>query len=154
MDKINIFISHHHDDEKYIEDFKAKIGDHFEIRDSSIVESEPNNAKNPDYIKSEYLKPSIDWAGKMIVFVGDKIKDSDWVKWEIEYANSKGYPIIAVYLPNATEADNPQCLEDYSDNFVNWNDIQKIIDAINGIIVSDGSDGNVRPSSSGGGVIC
>lgn len=154
MDKINIFISHQHDDEKYIEPFKAKLGDNFDIRDSSIVESEPNNAKNPDYIKNEYLRPSIDWAGKMIVFVGDKTKDSKWVEWEVEYANSKGFPVITVHLPGATEADIPQCLEDYSESFIKWDDNQKIIDAISGAIISDDSDGNPRPSSGGSGITC
>lgn len=152
--KINIFISHHHCDEKHIEAFKEKIADKYDVRDSSIVESDPNNAKNPEYIKSEYLRPSIDWAGKLIVLVGKETKDSEWVKWEIDYANSKGYPIIAEYLPDSTAADLPQCLNDYADSFISWNNDAGLHAAIAGAIISDNSDGTSRASSGGGGVVC
>jgi len=140
MNKIPIFILYQHDDENYIKEFKARFDERFEIRSSSIVKSDANIS-------------NINWARMVIVFIGNKTKNSDWVR-EIEYANSKGYQIIIIYLPGATEADNPPCLEDYSDSFVNWDDEQKIIDAINGIIVSDGSDGEARPSIGGKRDIC
>jgi hypothetical protein len=90
----------------------------------------------------------------MIVLVSNKAKGSGLVEWEIEYANSKGYFIITVYLPGATESDSPSCLGDYSDSFVNWNDTEKIIVAISGVIVSDGSDGKARPFSEDDREIC
>lgn len=152
--KVNIFISHHHCDEKHIDAFKKKLEGKYDLRDSSIVESNPNNATNPDYIKSEYLRPSIDWAGKMIVLIGKETKNSEWVDWEIEYANSKGYPIIAEYLPDSTEEDLPQSLRDYADSFISWNNDSGLYDAIEGAIVSDNSDGTPRASSGGGGVVC
>jgi len=157
MDKINIFIAHHHEDEKHIEGFKKKLGDHYDVRDSSIVETDPNNANNPDYIKSTYLKPSIDWAGKLIVLVSSDTKNSNpdcGVDWEVEYANKKGYPIIAVYTPGATENDLTQGLRDYADSYVSWNDNSGLVNAIDGTIVSDSSGGGQRPFAVGGGVVC
>ena len=52
-DKINVFIPHYGGDEKYIKKLKSFISKNgnYEIRDSSIVESEPNNATNTEYIK-------------------------------------------------------------------------------------------------------
>lgn len=157
MKKTNIFIAHHHKDEKWIEPFKQKVGKDFEVRDSSIVETEPNNATNPDYIKSAYLKPSIDWAGKLIVLVSKDTKNSNpecGVDWEVEYANKKGYPITAVYLPGATEADLTSALQDYSDNFVRWDNNAGLIAALAGAIISQGSDGEERTAVGGGGVAC
>jgi hypothetical protein len=157
MKKSNIFIAHHYKDEEWIEPFKQKLGGSFDIRDSSIVETEPNNASNPEYIKREYLRPSIDWAGKLIVLVSKDTKNSNpdcGVNWEVEYANKKGYPITAIYLPSATEADLTPTLRDYSDNFVRWDNDVGLIAALGGSIISQGSDGGKRPIVSGGGVAC
>lgn len=46
----NIFISHYGGDEKYIEPFKHAIGSKIHAYDSSVVETEPNNATNEHYI--------------------------------------------------------------------------------------------------------
>lgn len=151
---INIFISHHHCDEKYIDAFKEKLKGKYNLRDSSIVESNPNNATNPDYIKNEYLRPSIDWAGKLIVLIGKETKNSTWVDWEIEYADRKGYPIIVEDLPGSTEDDLPQSLQDCADSFISWNNDSGLHDAIEGAIISDSSDGTPRVSTGGGGVVC
>ena len=53
---INIFISHYHGDAKYLEKLRKTLKQKgYEVRDSSIDERNPNNAKNPDYIKSKIL---------------------------------------------------------------------------------------------------
>ena len=70
-EKMNLFVSHYGGDEKYVEKFKSLISDNYDIRDSSIVESNPNNATNKDYIKS-LLRTQIDWAGKVVVLIGPK----------------------------------------------------------------------------------
>jgi hypothetical protein len=144
-EKINIFISHKGEDEKHIEDFKnmiSKYGD-YEIRDSSIVETEPNNATNEEYIKS-IIRPKIDWAGKVIVLIGKKTSESDWVTWEIEQAAKRGdKSIIGVYLEGTTDDDVPVALNELGDSCVTWN-IEKIIEAIEGKTVWMNSQGSIR----------
>lgn len=141
----NIFISHRGTDEKHIKDFKDYIGKKIDIYDSSIVESEPNKAKNSEYIKYEILAPKIDWAGTVVVMIGADTKNSEYVTWEIEYANRKGKHIVGVYLPGFDEKDIPEALKKYGDTVVSWNR-QKIIDAINGGNEWDDASGNALPN--------
>ena len=132
-EKINVFISHFGGDEEYVEKIKSLISKHgdYEIRDSSIVESEPNNATNTEYIKS-LIRPKIDWAGKILVLIGPKTHERDWVNWEIEYAVKSGdKKIIGVFLPGSTDADIPKALEEFGFACVSWNS-DKIISAIEG----------------------
>jgi hypothetical protein len=59
----NVFISHIHEDDHRLtplKDLLSKAG--MNVRDGSIHSDKPNNAKSPDYIKSEILKPRIEWA--------------------------------------------------------------------------------------------
>jgi len=144
-DKINIFISHYGGDEKYIEKLKGLISKHgdYEIRDSSIVESEPNNATNTEYIKG-LIRPKIDWAGKIIVLIGPKTHERDWVNWEIEYAAKSGDKnIIGVFLPGSMDADIPKALEESGNACVNW-DSENIISAIEEKPIWIDSKGKIR----------
>ena len=143
--KINVFISHYGKDEEYISKVKNLIKKHnYDVRDSSIVESEPNKAKNPEYIKT-LLRPKIDWAGTVLVLIGPKTHERDWVNWEIEYANKKGDKrIVGVYLQGATDADVPDRLNDYGDACVAWNS-NKLIAAIEGENIWHDSTGKIRP---------
>jgi hypothetical protein len=145
-EKINVFISHYGGDEKYIEKLKELINKNgnYEIRDSSIVESEPNNATNTEYIKSIIL-PKIDWAGKVIVLIGPKTHEREWVNWEIEQAAKRGdKSIIGVYLQGSTDADIPEALEEFGDACVTWNS-DKIISALEGEPIWMDSQNNIRP---------
>lgn len=143
---INLFISHYGGDEEYIERFKTLLANkNYNIRDSSIVESEPNNATNKDYIKS-LLRPQIDWAGTVVVLIGPKTHERDWVNWEIEYAAKYGDKrIIGVFLRGATDSDIPEMLDDYGDACVPWNS-DKIVAAIEGESIWQDSTGQTRQS--------
>ena len=64
----NVFISHIHEDDEGLFKLKELLSSHdFEIIDSSINAEKPNDAQNPDYIKSQILAPRIQWAGTMLV---------------------------------------------------------------------------------------
>lgn len=66
----NVFISHVHEDDDALQDLKNLLKNNgYEIRDSSIDSSKPNQAENPDYIKSEILAPRIQWASTMVVLI-------------------------------------------------------------------------------------
>lgn len=128
----NVFISHIHEDDAKLADLKALLGNNgMQIRDSSITADKPNNANNPDYIKNTYLKPGIDWAGTLIVYISPDTKDSEWVNWEIEYANQTGTRVVGVYERGALDCELPEALANCADAIVGWH-VQSIIDAING----------------------
>ena len=147
----NIFISHYGGDEKYIEPFKHAIGSKIHAYDSSVVETEPNNATNEHYIKYGVLAPKIDWAGTVVVLIGKETKNRDYVNWEIEYAIRKGKQLIGVYLPGADENDVPEALEKYGDSLVAW-DKNKMINALNGGTEWETPEGERRPSITARGV--
>jgi hypothetical protein len=143
--KVNLFISHYGGDEGYVEKFKKLISKDYDIRDSSLVESEPNNATNKEYIKS-ILRDQIDWAGKVVVLIGPKTHEREWVNWEIEYAATHGDKrVVGVYLPGATDSDLPDALNDYGDACVPWN-ADKINDALDGRDTWENSSGEPRPA--------
>lgn len=129
---MNVFISHIHEDDAGLADLKtltAKNG--LNVRDSSITSEKPNNAKDPDYIKQKVLAPQIEWASTLVVYVSRDTKDSQWVNWEIEYANKLGKRIVGVWERGANECEIPEALEKYADAMVGWHG-ESIVDAITG----------------------
>lgn len=131
-DQSNVFVSHLHEDDARIDELKGLVGDRgLEIRDSSINALRPNNAKDPDYIKSQILAPRINWAGTLVVLISPETKDSEFVAWEIEYAARTETRIIGVFTQGSAGCDMPEGLEDYADAIVNWSG-DAIVEAIRG----------------------
>jgi antiphage defense system Thoeris ThsB-like protein len=132
-DKIkNVFISHLHEDDDGLGKLKDLLkGNGLIIRDSSINSSNPNDAKNHDYIRTSILAPQIQWASTLLVYITPKTKDSEWVNWEIEYAEQQGKRIVGIYAHGANECDIPEALEKYADDVRGWQS-EGIIDAITG----------------------
>lgn len=143
--RMNIFISHYGKDEEEIPKLKKLLTDRgYKLFDSSITKEDPNNAHNPDYIKSKYLKPAINFAGTVLVLIGPKTHEREYVDWEIKYASKNGDKrVIGVYMRGATDSDIPQALSDYGDACVAWNS-DKLIDAIEGDNIWNDSNGNYR----------
>ena len=128
----NVFISHVHKDDQGLTDLKNLLkGKGMDVRDSSVTNDKPNNAKSPEYIKSEILAPRIDWAGCMIVYISPETKNSEWVNWEIERAHKQDKTIVGVWERGAHGCEVPEALDEYGDALVGWN-ADRIIDAING----------------------
>lgn len=146
MPATNIFIPHIHEDDEHIEPMKALLKERgFDVRDSSIDSSNPNNATDPDYIKQNILAPAIDWASVVVVLISPATCDSEWVNWEIEYAHEDDKRIVGVWTHGAAECDIPEALENYADAVVGWQ-----ADRIQGAICGDindweQSDGAKRP---------
>lgn len=128
----NVFISHIHEDDDGLAKLKelaAKGG--LTIRDASINSTNPNDANHHGYIKSQILAPQIQWASTMVVYITPGTKDSEWVNWEIEYAEKLGKRIVGIYAHGANECDVPEALEKYADDVRGWNS-DGIVDAILG----------------------
>lgn len=141
----NIFVSHRQEDEAHVEALKQLMRDHnVDIRDSSITTSNPNKAKDPDYVKQGILGPRIRWAGKVLVIITPETKNHPFVDWEVEYASKLGDKrIIGVWAPGAEKCDIPEALERHADAVVPWN-LEKILDAINGQDNWEQADGSPR----------
>jgi hypothetical protein len=130
----NIFISHIHEDDSGLGAMKELLRkNNFQIRDASINSSRPNNANDPNYIKYQILAPRIRWAGAMVVLISPGTHKSDWVNWEIDYAQKCGKPIIGVWANGAKDCDIPEKLDLYADAVVAWRS-EDIRDAICGKI--------------------
>ena len=129
---INVFISHCGEDADCLDKVRNLLRKQgYEVRDSSIDERNPNNAKDPDYIKA-LIRPKIDWAGKVLVLIGPETHAKEWVDWEIEYATKKGDKrIVGIYVQGGTDSDIPANLKKYGDALVPWNS-DKLVSAIEG----------------------
>lgn len=151
--RINVFIPHYGKDEEYIPKLKNLLKNkEYDISDSSIVESEPNNATNTEYIKS-LIRPKIEWAGTILVLIGPKTHEREWVNWEIDYAHKCVKRIVGVYLQGATDADIPEKLEEYGDACVAWNS-DKLAAAIEGENIWHDSNGHYRSMDQTGRIDC
>lgn len=130
----NVFISHIHEDDDglgKLKDLLDKNG--ISIRDYSINSDNPNNAKSEDYIKSEILAPRIMKSGALVVYISPETKDSNYVNWEIEYAQKNDKRIVGVWADGEKGCEVPDALNKYADAVVGWTGDQ-IVDAINGKI--------------------
>lgn len=133
-DTKNVFISHIHEDDETLAGLKDLLKRNgYEIRDGSIDSSKPNEAANPDYIKSEILAPRIGWAGTFVVLISPDTHESEWVEWEIEYANKQGKRIVGVWAQGAKDSDVPGNLDIYADAVVGWQ-ADRVMDAVTGKI--------------------
>lgn len=128
----NVFISHIHEDDDRLgplKDLLAKEG--CDARDGSINSDKPNDARDPDYIKREILAPRIEWASTLVVLVTPDTKDSEWVNWEIEYAQKLGKRIVGVWDHGEVDCDVPEALDQFADAIVPWR-AEQVADAIMG----------------------
>jgi hypothetical protein len=128
----NVFISHIHEDDDGLDKLKALLEKGgLTVRDGSINSSNPNEAQSPEYIKSQILAPRIQWASTLLVYITPETKQSEYVNWEIEYAEKMGKRIVGVYAQGANECDVPEALEKYADDVRGWQS-GGIVDAILG----------------------
>jgi len=141
----NVFISHRGSDDEHIQKLRDLLGGKgYQIRNSSIDSSKPNEAQNEDYIKS-LLRPRIQWASTMVILISPDTKNSDWVNWEIEQAQMEGKRIVGVYVNGANDCDVPEKFEEFGDALIGWTG-DRIIDAIEGNIDNfEQPNGSPRP---------
>lgn len=145
----NIFISHIHEDDEGLAKLKELLGrTGITVRDYSINADRPNRAHSESYIKSEILGPRIRQSGALVVYVSPDTKDSDYVNWEIEYAEKHHKRIVGVWAYGEKGCDVPKALEKHADAVVGWTG-NSIIDAINGKVDEwQAPDGTPRPKRS------
>ena len=132
----NVFISHKGSDNGDVQRLKNLLNSHgYTLRNSSVDSTKTNNAANPDYIKYQLLRPGINWAGTVIVLIGNETHASDWVNWEIEQAQKLGTRVVGVYINDLKQIEPPlpEAFKNCGNALVGWHG-SKIIDAIDGKI--------------------
>lgn len=81
----NVFISHIHEGDAGLGKTKDLLEKNaMTLQDGSISTEKPDEAKSPEYIKSEILAPRIRGDGIFITYIKPQTKDSEWDDWEIE----------------------------------------------------------------------
>ena len=130
----NIFISHIHEDDDGLGKLKSLLKDNgMTVRDYSINADNPNNAHSEDYIKSQILAPRIQQSSTLVVYISPETKDSEYVNWEIGYAQKQDKRIVGIWAHGENGCEVPEALNNYADAVVGWTG-NRIIDAINGQI--------------------
>lgn len=143
----NVFVSHYNKDDEHIQKLKTLLNKKgFQIKNSSIDSTKPNQASNEDYIR-QLLRDRIKWAGTTIVLIGPDTHKREWVNWEIEQSNKMGNNIVGVFLQGEKGSETPNNFEKYGDDLVGW-DSDNIIKAIEGVRNGpwQNSDGTDRES--------
>lgn len=148
----NVFVSHYHEDEDSIKQFKDLLSADYCIKNYSVTTEKYNDATNEDYIKS-LLRPLINQSGTLICLIGPNTHNSKWVDWEIREAESLEKQIIGVYIQGAKDSDIPPALEEFADAIVGWN-TENIEKALGGESIFVKSDGSPRASVTGSRGVC
>ena len=149
MGTLRIFVPHVHEDDEHVDKLRQYLneGGH-EVDVSAIDSSSPNEAHNPDYIMSEYIRPKVEWCEAIVVLISPATQDSDWVDNEIELAKRLEKRIIGVWIPGSEGCPIPQGLQDYANAIVAW-DEDAIIAAIDGTInnINDAAGAPIPPQN-------
>lgn len=145
-------MSHYHEDEDSIKQFKDLLSADYCIKNYSVTSEKYNNATNEEYIKS-LLRPLINQSSTLICLIGPETHDSKWVDWEIREAEKLDRQIIGVYIQGAKDSDIPPALEEFADAIVGWN-TENIENALGGESVFVNSDGSPRASVTGSRGVC
>ncbi len=156
----NVFVSHHHKDDSSVDGITAMLsGKGYQLRNSSIRVKPENQArldqkKVSDRTIERLLRRKIQWAGQVIVVIGNETHKRPWVNWEIKIANELGKPIIGVYEHGLKDqVEIPENLEKYATSIVGWRS-ESVIDALNGKGQFQNPDGSLRSKEDGGYVTC
>ena len=148
----NVFVSHYHEDEDSIKQFKDLLSDDYCIKNYSVTTDKYNNATNEEYIKS-LLRPLINQSSTLICLIGPETHDSKWVDWEIREAENLDKQIIGVYIQGGKDSDVPPALEEFADAIVGWN-TDNIEKALGGESIFVKSDGTPRKTVTGSREVC
>jgi hypothetical protein len=139
----NVFISHYGKDDEHVQKLKNLLGNKgYQLRNSSIDSTKPNQASNPDYIK-QLLRSRLKWSSTCVVLIGPNTHKRDWVNWEIEQAFKLEKQIIGIFIHGASSSDTPENLDKYGSALVGW-DSSNTIKALGGENIWCNPDNSVR----------
>ena len=116
----NVFISHYGKNDEHIGKLKDLLGKKgYTLKNSSIDSTKPNEASNPEYIKS-LLRSRIQWAGTTVVLIGPKTHTREWVNYEIEQSNKSDNTAHIATLQHNRPTTAPDQGRDAVGRFCRW----------------------------------
>ena len=80
----------------------------------------PVNSENEDYIKSK-IREQIEGSSVIVVLIGEKTAESDWVDFEIREANKLGKGVLGIRIKGAENVKIPPALKEAGGRVINWN---------------------------------
>lgn len=109
----SIFISTVHEDSHYITNIK-RWAENDLLGDVVIThETEDKRIEGHEAIRN-YLRKKIEGAAAVLVLVGKDTHNHDWIRVEVELANSFQKPILCMRIPGTT-GGIPQILKKYEE---------------------------------------
>lgn len=122
----------------------------YTLRTASIdlERATPNNADDEHHMIFKLLDPGINWAGTLIILIGDEIHSKGWVNWGIEQAQKLNIRVVGVYIRELKKEipPLPEAFEYFGDALVGWFG-NRIIDAVEGKINDfEKPDGSTFPN--------
>lgn len=156
----NVFISHHHKDDKNVDKLSDLLGKNGCNMRNSSIRAKPANQERLDkgLVKDatirRLLRMKMSWAGTVIVLVGKETHTRPWVNWEVEEAHRLGKKIVGVYEQGLKDkVELPDALKSFGTSQVGWNS-ESIIGAINGDPSFQNPDGSTCPRQDGFHGVC
>ncbi len=131
LHRYRIFISHawKYNAEYYWLMDRLDKAPNFLYANYSVPEHDPVDANNNSKLK-EQLRRQIRPVEVVIILGGMYVAYSDWIQFEIDFAESLGKPILGI-RPRGAER-MPQAVQDAADEIVGWN-TPTIVRAIRGL---------------------
>jgi len=118
--KRNVFISFDTDDLALVNLLRGQAkNDNIPIEFNDYSLKEPFNSEQADYIKRG-IRERIRQASVTVVYLTDKLAESEWVDWEIRESVKLGKGVIAVYQGDTPPQKLPSALKELGVQPVRW----------------------------------
>ena len=131
LHRYRIFISHawNYNEEYYRLVSYLNSAPNFSYANYSVPKHDPVDAYNNSKLKEE-LRQQIRPVEVVIILGGMYVAYSDWIQFEIDFANLLNKPILGVRMWGSVRI--PKAVQDSADEIVGWN-TPTIVNAIRGL---------------------
>lgn len=119
----SIFVSHVHEDNQYVNKIKKWEKDELVNGYTFTFETEDKRIEGEEAIRT-YLTKKIKGCAILLVLIGDNTHNHDWIKKEVELANSFHKKILCMRIPNST-GSKPEILRKFKEITFDPNPIMK-----------------------------
>lgn len=130
----HIFTSHYKGDTERVKRLEGRLNENqsgYNFKSSTIDETKIIQSSNEKTIRNN-LRSRIGFASTLIVAIGPHTHAREWVDWEIQEAARSGKNILGVFLHGESDSKLPKALEKYGNALLGYNNIERIIDCIEG----------------------
>lgn len=147
-DSHNIFISHKGEDDRQVQNLKARLkAQGYDVRNFSVDSTNHKDGRRPsDAVIARLLRMRVGWSSTFICLIGPDTHTSKYVNDEIKYAHDQGKNIVGMYTyGSANNVELPEAFKIYGGTPLGWNSVDKLGDAIEGKnMPAENPDGTIR----------